>query len=226
MDNAKIPFADLLKKQAGNYVTYQMLLQTKEWYERRESIINRDNHKCCKCGKWATVKQSYNFEPEHWVEHNIWWDDSSLDWYMDPSPLREKYSPSEEIFGKDAKVICFNGGMAEIFADKPHHLEIHHRYYIHSLLPWQYDDEALVTLCNWCHRETHESGPPIPVFPAQTAHDEVLRKIGDIKHKAFYYTSCSRCGGSGDIPSCKHVEGGVCFRCGGSGYDELKNFKA
>ena len=30
---------------------------------------------------------------------------------------------------------------------------------------------------------------------------------------------CPRCGGSGEIPSFRHVENGVCFRCRGSGVD-------
>ena len=225
MDNAKIPFAELLQKQAGSYATYQMLLQTTEWEEKRGLILKRDNHKCGKCGKWATLKQCYDFEKGPQVE-DIWFDDSSLDWTSDETGTVPRYKPSEEIFGKNAQVICYNGGMAEIHAGKPYHMEIHHQYYIRAYLPWQYNDEALVTLCNWCHRETHETGAPIPVFPTQAARDEVLRKVADFKQKAFYYTSCSRCGGSGDIPSYKHVEGGVCFRCGGSGYDELRNIKA
>ena len=222
MDNPKISLIELLQKQAGNYVSYQMLLQTKEWHERRESIMNRDNHKCCKCGKWATIKQCYDFESG--IQCNVWWDYSSIDFSCPNFGVVRGYKPPE-IFGKNP-IYCFNSSMAEILADKAYHLEIHHKYYIHSSLPWNYNDEALITLCNWCHRETHETGAPIPVFPTQAARDEVLRKVAGLKQKAFYYTSCSKCGGSGDIPSYKHVEGGVCFRCGGSGYDELKNFKA
>lgn len=220
---AKISFAELLQKQSGGYISYQMLLLTVEWQERRKKILDRDNNKCQKCGKWATLKQSYDFKPGIYVEYNIWWDDSSLDWYM--GATKEEYKPSEEIFGKGAKVICYNGGMAEIFANKSYHLEIHHKYYINSSLPWQYNDEALTTLCNWCHRETHESGELIPVFPTQVARDLILRRVANFEQYGSYYTSCSRCGGSGDIPSYKHVEGGVCFRCGGSGYDELRNFR-
>lgn len=138
----------------------------------------------------------------------------------------EEYKPSVEVFGENPHVLCYNSGTAEILAPKPYHLEIHHKYYIHASLPWQYTDEALTTLCNWCHREIHKSGDPIPVFPTQAARDEVLRKVADLRQRAFYYTPCTRCEGSGEMPVYSHVQDGVCFRCGGSGYDELINFKA
>jgi len=32
-------------------------------------------------------------------------------------------------------------------------LEAHHLYYIHANAPWQYPDEALMTLCHDCHKE-------------------------------------------------------------------------
>ena len=43
-----------------------------------------------------------------------------------------------------------------IDAEKPYHLEFHHKYYLETKLPWQYPDDTLVTLCNWCHQEIHD----------------------------------------------------------------------
>lgn len=37
-------------------------------------------------------------------------------------------------------------------------LNVHHRYYIEGNMPWEYDDDALVTLCDDCHREVHDRG--------------------------------------------------------------------
>lgn len=31
------------------------------------------------------------------------------------------------------------------------HLEVHHLFYKKGLLPWEYDDEDLITLCDNCH---------------------------------------------------------------------------
>ncbi len=57
MNTLKMTLEELLQKQAGKYVAYQMLLQTTEWEEKRELILKRDEHNCQKCGKWATIKQ-------------------------------------------------------------------------------------------------------------------------------------------------------------------------
>ena len=35
-------------------------------------------------------------------------------------------------------------------------LNVHHRYYIDNNMPWEYPDEALVTLCEDCHRKEHK----------------------------------------------------------------------
>jgi hypothetical protein len=34
-------------------------------------------------------------------------------------------------------------------------LHIHHLYYKTELLPWEYPDEALLTLCELCHEKAH-----------------------------------------------------------------------
>ena len=33
----------------------------------------------------------------------------------------------------------------------PSHLEVHHLYYKSNLQPWEYSDDALITLCDRCH---------------------------------------------------------------------------
>lgn len=35
-------------------------------------------------------------------------------------------------------------------------LNVHHRYYIKNNAPWDYPDEALLTLCENCHARRHE----------------------------------------------------------------------
>lgn len=37
-------------------------------------------------------------------------------------------------------------------ADKETTLHVHHRYYVRGRLPWQYDADCLVTLCEACHQ--------------------------------------------------------------------------
>ena len=82
-------------------------------------------------------------------------------------------------------------------------LNIHHTYYIKGHMPWEYGDDALVTLCENCHKRRHEKAP-IPIY----ATDMSLM---------WLTTICPKCGGSGYLPQYSHVEDGICFKCGGEG---------
>jgi len=35
-------------------------------------------------------------------------------------------------------------------------LNVHHQYYVLGRLPWQYPNDALITLCEVCHGREHE----------------------------------------------------------------------
>lgn len=80
-------------------------------------------------------------------------------------------------------------------------LNIHHKYYVYGLDPWEYKNEVLVSLCENCHQKRHQT--PISVFDK----GQICR----------YVTACSRCGGSGYLPQYHYYEHGVCFKCGGEG---------
>ena len=84
-------------------------------------------------------------------------------------------------------------------------LNVHHKYYIKGKAPWEYEDDALITLCEYCHKKAHLTR--IPVFR-------------EVDRKRFFYgnaTTCSRCNGTGYLPQYSHVENGVCFKCWGEG---------
>lgn len=34
-------------------------------------------------------------------------------------------------------------------------LQVHHKYYKRNAEPWEYDNDALVTMCDNCHRQIH-----------------------------------------------------------------------
>lgn len=91
---------------------------------------------------------------------------------------------------------------------KPYHLHVHHNYYVLSNLPWEYPDQALITLCNWCHWDFHERNG-VPVY-------ESAEKLNNLN-----YTACNRCNGAGHFPEYDHVQNGICFRCNGLKYEEL-----
>lgn len=74
-------------------LSYEDLLKTEEWREKRQKILNRDNNKCVYCGK-------------------------------------------------------------------THNLQVHHKYYSKypngfRVYPWNYPYDALITLCDECHKKVH-----------------------------------------------------------------------
>jgi hypothetical protein len=83
-------------------------------------------------------------------------------------------------------------------------LEIHHKYYIYGLLPWNYHDSVLQTLCSICHEKEHLTNKPI-VYLDKSLKSEVELNL------------CLRCNGNGYLHNYKHVQNGICFKCWGYG---------
>jgi len=88
-------------------------------------------------------------------------------------------------------------------------MNVHHKYYVTDRLPWDYEDDALVMLCNWCHWKLHEE----TVVPIYSLRNNELVELA--------YTPCPRCNGTGELPQFSHVQGGTCFKCHGYRYEEL-----
>jgi RNA polymerase subunit RPABC4/transcription elongation factor Spt4 len=95
-------------------------------------------------------------------------------------------------------------------ADKQIILHVHHTYYILDKLPWEYDNDSLLTLCHNCHYDLHKD-EEIPVYSST---GELLARI----------SPCERCNGSGYLQQYSYVKGGVCFKCNGAKYNRLFNF--
>ena len=95
-------------------------------------------------------------------------------------------------------------GMIEIEDTNNYNLQVHHKLYILNKLPWEYDNEQLVTLCNVCHGKVHEENT-IPIY-------------GEDGVELKELTPCSRCNGMGRLPEYSHVQNGICFKCYGEKY--------
>ena len=87
----------------------------------------------------------------------------------------------------------------------PKALNVHHKYYVNGKNPWEYDDEALITLCQDCHCLEHKS-----------THTPVYRDLYN-KQVLRYAEICDRCGGSGYLPQYHHRDNGICYLCHGEG---------
>jgi 5-methylcytosine-specific restriction endonuclease McrA len=100
-------------------------------------------------------------------------------------------------------------------------LQVHHRFYIVEKtcpqsnkfiynLPWEYPNNALITVCNKCHHNIHKT-TKIPF----------VEEISPGKYVEKKFTPCCRCSGRGYFGCYKHIEKGICFRCRGQRFEEL-----
>lgn len=173
-------FIQLLNTLDGEPPTYSQLLSTNEWNIRRNEILIRDRHYCSNCGKSKSFFHG------------------NQTYTYDKNQLLE--------FELDGNLILAD---KLIIDDRSRYIQIHHEYYILGTLPWDYDDEALTPLCNWCHWEFHQN-KNVPIYSKEG-------------FKLLDYNPCKRCNGAGIFPEFKHVQSGICFRCNGSKYEELIN---
>lgn len=177
-------YLDLLTSK--NQINYQELLTTLEWQAKRNEILSRDNHRCTNCNLTATgshvhyddIKKEYSYISDDGTE------------YLQYVKNSEGQIVPERV-------------PQTIITNKPYHLEVHHKYYILNKLPWEYNESALVALCNWCHSDIHKN-EIIVMYQ-----DETLKNFDEL-------VSCNRCNGTGFIPEYSHVQGGVCFECHGN----------
>lgn len=106
------------------------------------------------------------------------------------------------------KSVLTEGELLEI-SIKLTSLHVHHKHYIEGLLPWEYQDEDLITYCCECHRKWHEENE-VEYFVYSNG--EYCKK---------HYTVCGRCSGAGWFPEYIHRDGGICYECLGQRYKEL-----
>ena len=180
-----LSYSELLINRENLPITYQDLLWTEEWKNKREQIIKRDFKRCSKC-KLSETGSFAHFDEKTNVYSYI---------------TEDGEEDIRYVKGKDVK-ITEESVPRMIIVYKSYHLEVHHKYYIQNNLPWNYDEDALITLCNWCHLETHQN-------------ERIIMYIDNNKNSFKELVSCNRCDGTGWISMYSHFQGGICFKCNG-----------
>ena len=66
---------------------------------------------------------------------------------------------TEEWRGKRQKILNRDNNKC-VYCGKTHNLQVHHKYYSKysngfRVYPWNYPDDALITLCDECHKKVH-----------------------------------------------------------------------
>ena len=185
----KKSYHDLLKEEIvkGFCLTYQDKLSTLEWKDKRDKIVCRDKDKCVKCEEPKIILYGKGYREMTQSEKDERWEKISQ------IPDLPSIFTKERIF--DHRV--------------PVHLHVHHKYYILNKLPWEYDNDALITLCELCHIEIHQK-------------EKILVYEDETKSETIDLTVCVNCNGTGYLSHYKYYMNGVCFGCSGTGYLELK----
>ncbi|RYU91059.1 hypothetical protein [Emticicia agri] len=199
-----IPYQTLLqeKKEKGEIIYYIDLLLTFEWRNKRDTIIARDKKRCTSCKNEATILDRFGkaFRPPTKEEKREY-----IDGFLKEMNVKETKSINGADFYNFYKDLYFP---VEIPFDEFIFLHVHHTYYIIDKLPWDYPQDALITLCHKFHKEIHLNNQ-IPVY------------LDDDKSESIKLTVCNKCNGSGYIPEYNYYMNGICFDCNGYKYNEL-----
>ena len=189
MSQALLTFAQLKAQRSNQHISYQDLLGTQEWKVKRDAIVKRDEGKCTTCGCMPTDSLTLNGKRYHLISIP-----------RDPNILVEV---GGLLFrGEDLGDEIIDIGAVLI-------LHVHHLYYIKAKFPWEYQNEALITLCNNCHLEVHK----IQTTP--------IYKIENGNRIEISVETCSRCNGAGYFPQYSKVNDGRCFKCEGARYTNI-----
>ncbi len=57
---------------------------------------------------------------------------------------------------KRLEILQLKEWKCEICGEKKYQLNVHHRYYIPCRKPWEYDNNELAVLCDFCHKREHD----------------------------------------------------------------------
>lgn len=233
--------------------TYNDLLNTKEWDQKRTEIIKRDKEICCNCGLTKSVfcenkhisidttdyplidsitklnipltsyKEEFGIDLIDVMElSNLFFGVSKQNLFivnfneidqLDIEKLVVNSVTTQK--GRNLNIITpFNSSFIDykysvpILINRKIFLQVHHKYYIEKYLPWDYEENVLVTLCNNCHKKVHQ----------ETAVQVYIKIKGELIEQN--YTPCERCNGLGNFEEFSHVQGGTCFRCNGWRFEE------
>jgi hypothetical protein len=192
----KLKTYEEIKHKMGGEIPYHIQLLTKEWFHKRNKIIQRDKDQCQLC-KQICVQ---DWAPKYVGGGNV---------ILVPGIIEEITVVKTVNIPFSDETIKFND-IEFVFQEvtTPYFPNVHHTYYIQGRLAWEYPDEDLILLCHKCHLKFHQEN---------TVNVYLDYKNGTI----LTYSPCNRCHGAGYFDEYKHVENGICFRCKGARYEEL-----
>ena len=198
-------YEEIIEEIGVSNITYADLLRTEEWREKRKEILKRDKNLCSDCFKLGSIikdKKAYRKKTLEEIE-------------SDKIEMEKVYKEGLELFMNFAKSMGFKEPYdlpkkPEIESwtldFEPTFLHVHHNYYVRNRKPWEYENDALKTVCHNCHQKIHET-TEILVYTDNT-----------LTNRESNIVKCSKCNGSGFINEYHYYLDGICFKCNGRGY--------
>lgn len=211
-------------------MNYQEQLKTKEWKDKREAILKRDDYKCTECGLKRPVLLGINrkigiidhqeFSKSGQLFLDLKNNKAHLMFYYGLPLYYESFvlgditnAKIEDLrFAEQKKedimrLLCFTDNISN--EDLRPDLHVHHKFYIHGNRAWEYEDDALVTLCIDCHQKEHD--------------EKVIKVYSKNKEELYIIEKCGKCYGSGYLKEYDYYCDGICFDCHGEGISRVNS---
>jgi hypothetical protein len=173
------------------YIPYEILLNTIEWKNFRQHILSRDGNSCSVCNRTQSEKIGGRYFRKPTEEE-----------------ITESRKPVIIDIGNGDSISLKRAQIINVITDDPVILHVHHKFYIYDNLPWQYDLDALITVCHKCHGEIHFT-QKIPVYTNAALDKEIDLIV------------CSRCKGTGFLNEFHYHQDGICFNCNGRKFEKF-----
>lgn len=92
---------------------------------------------------------------------------------------------------KRLEILERDGFACRLCCDSENTLNAHHLYYINSRSPWEYPNSSIITLCEECHKEEHDSDETI-IDRVSSIIETVgfLESIDSVIDAALIYREC------------------------------------
>ncbi|MDD5183663.1 MAG: HNH endonuclease [Paludibacter sp.] len=124
-------------------IAVNTLYLNKEWLDKRDLILKRDNYTCQGCQTFNPSLGS--------VELSNPIDNSLEIHFYRSTPGSSVYTISSEKYKLDVEIDFGRNWMVLPV------LQVHHKRYIQNKNLWDYDDTDLITLCKNCHNSLHDN---------------------------------------------------------------------
>ncbi len=220
-----------IKRQNRRFkMNYQEQLESDEWRSKRNEILERDNFHCKKCdtarSQFLGLSQKFGIKSFNEMLNLgfsfgkvdeelgiLFFKNSFLHFARFIEEADKKINVEALFFAQKWKepknkfvfglyeLICFSRKIS--INDRFPDLNVHHKFYIENRKAWEYENDALITLCENCHQVEHEKNE--------------IKVLDENRQVSYTPQVCDRCFGSGYLPEFHYYQNGICFKCYGNG---------